>query len=338
MTYRVAGCILLFALGCGGGGSPTAPQPTPTPPESGETVTVVVFYDENDNRSLDPRELVRLPDVEVTVGGRSARTEKGTGRAVVRGVPPGAQTVAIRPDTLPPFYAAGSPAIVTLPLGQGSEVQLPATLDIGDNLPNVYMAFGDSITRGDGAAPEAGYPAQLQSLLFAHLGDAQVNNRGADATNSFEAIERVDRNLRGSHPAFTLILYGTNDWHVIGCQDDAPACKTVDNLRTVIQKVKASHSLPFLATLPPVNPALAPASRNQWVKDLNDLLKPMAREEGAVVADLHAAFMKQQNLPSLFSDDVHLNQAGYAVVAQAVLEAIVHGEAPPAALTLLGSR
>lgn len=333
MTRLLAAFILLVALGCGGGGSPTAPQPTPTPtpPETGETVVVVVFYDENDNGSLDPRELVRLPDVEVTAGGRSARTEKGTGRAVIRGVPAGTQTVAIKPGTLPPFYAAGSPAAVTLPLGQGSEIQLPATLDIGDNVPNVYMAFGDSITRGDGAATGGSYPAQLQSLLAAYLGDAQVNNRGADATNSYEAIERLDRNLRGSHPAFTLILYGTNDWHVIGCQDDAPACNTVDNLRTVIQGVKAFHSLPFLATLPPANPALAPASRNQWVKDINELLKPMAREEGAVVADVHAAFLKQQDLPSLFSDDVHLNQAGYAVIAQAFLDAIVHGESPPAA-------
>lgn len=334
MTRFIAGFILLVALGCGGGGSPTAPQPTPTPPEPGETVVVVVFYDENGNGSLDPRELVRLPDVEVTAGGRSARTEKGTGRAVIRGVPAGTQTVAIKPGTLPPFYAAGSPATVTLPLGQGSEIQLPATLEIGDNVPNVYMAFGDSITRGDGAATAGSYPAQLQSLLGAYLGDAQVNNRGADATNSYEAIERIDRNLRGSHPAFTLILYGTNDWNDIGCQDAAPDCKTVDNLRTVIQKVKASHSLPFLATLPPVNPALAPASRNQWVKDINELLKPMAREEGAVVADVHAAFLKQQNLPSLFSDHVHPNQAGYAVIAQALFEAIAHsasatGAAPP---------
>lgn len=304
---------------------------------------MVVFYDENDNGSLDSRELVRLPEVEVTCGGRSAQTEKGTGRAVVRGVPAGAQTVAIRAGTLPPFYAAGSPVAVTLPLGQGSEIQLPATLEVGNNVPNVYMAFGDSITRGDGAPPGADYPAQLQSLLLSALGDAQVVNRGADATNSYEAIERLNRNLGWNHPAFTLILYGTNDWHVIGCQDNAPACHAVDNLRTVIQRVKASRSLPFLATLPPVNPALAPASRNQWVKDINELLKPMAREEGAVVADLHAAFMKQQNLPSLFSDDVHLNQAGYAVVAQAFLEAIVHGESPLAglagpALTPLGSR
>ena len=121
MTRRFAAFILLVALGCGGGGSPTAPQPTPTPPEPGETVVVVVFYDENGNGSLDPRELVRLPDVEVTAGGRSARTGKGTGRAVIRGVPAGTQTVAITPGTLPPFYAAGSPAAVT------------DTLDIGDN-------------------------------------------------------------------------------------------------------------------------------------------------------------------------------------------------------------
>ena len=317
--------LLLAALACGGA-SPTGPQPTPTPtPVTGETVVVVVFYDENGNGLLDVHELARIPDVEVTVGGRSARTEKGTGRAVVRGVPVGPQTVAIKPGTLPPFYVAGSPATVTLPLGQGSEIQLATTLEIGDNLPNVYMAFGDSITRGDNAPTAGSYPAQLQPLLQAHFGDAEVNNRGADATNSYEAIERTDRNLRISRPAFTLILYGTNDWNDLGCQDNPPGCQTADNLRTVIQKVRAFRSHPFLATLPPVNPALAPASRNQWVKDINELLKPMAREEGAVLVDVHAAFLRQTDLPSLFSDHVHLNQAGYAVLAQAVFEGVAHG-------------
>lgn len=325
MTRGIAGLVLLLALACGGG-SPTAPQPTPTPtPVTGETVVVVVFYDENGNGLLDVHELVRIPDVEVTVGGRSGRTEKGTGRAVVRGVPVGAQTVAIQPGTLPPFYAAGSPAAVTLPLGQGSEIQLATTLEIGGNLPNVYMAFGDSITHGDGAPTAGSYPAQLQPLLTAYFGDAQVNNRGADATNSYEAMERLDRNLRGSRPAFTLILYGTNDWNDVGCQDNPPGCRTAENLRTVIQGVKAFRSLPFLATLTPVNPSLAPASRNQWVKDINELLKPVAREEGAVLVDVHAAFLKQTDLPSLFSDQVHLNQAGYAVLAQAFFDGVAHG-------------
>jgi hypothetical protein len=66
-------------------------------------VTAIVFYDENGNGTLDPSEGVRLPQVEVVVGSASARST-GTGQAVVTGVPPGSQQVAIRTETLPAFY------------------------------------------------------------------------------------------------------------------------------------------------------------------------------------------------------------------------------------------
>src|SRR3954463_4024552 len=93
--------LLPLALAaCGGGSS----GPTPVPSAStvpGATVVATVYYDENGNGVADPGETIRIPDVEVTVGGRSARSEKGTGRAVVTGVPAGAQTVGVRADTLP---------------------------------------------------------------------------------------------------------------------------------------------------------------------------------------------------------------------------------------------
>ena len=57
--------------------------PPPTDPP-GETVTAVVFYDENGNGQLDPSEHARVPEAEVMIAGRSARAEKLTGRVTVR--------------------------------------------------------------------------------------------------------------------------------------------------------------------------------------------------------------------------------------------------------------
>ncbi len=322
---------LLLALGalaaCGGGGT-SGPTPVPSPTPAGNPVVAVVFYDEDGDGRLGPDEAVRVPDVEVDVGGRSAKSEKLTGRAVVTGVPAGPQAVTVKAGTLPPFYVAGAPVPVAVPQADGGPVLVPLTLPIADNLhPNVYMAFGDSITRGDGSA-SGGYPPLLQALLTAHFGWAQVNSRGADATNTYEGVERIKRQLRGNLPAYTLILYGTNDWHDQACQDhpDNPGCLTIDNLRSIVEATKDFRSLPFIANLLPVDPTVFPAGRNQWINTVNDRIKAMARDEGAFLVDLNKAYMDQGDITKLFSEGgVHPNDDGYRIVARTFFEAIAHG-------------
>jgi lysophospholipase L1-like esterase len=321
----------LASAACGSGGGPTTPPPVTTPP--GASVSVLVYYDENRNGLLDPNEQGRLPQVEVLVGGRSARTETLTGRAVVQGVPDGTHGVAVNPATLPPFYTPGaSGATVTVPGDAAAPpIPLPARLEIGGNRTNVYMAFGDSITKGEGDAAGTGYPARLQAKLRAHFGDAEVVNRGADGTNSGEAVERLLRNIRPTQPAFTLILYGTNDWNQVECHD-TPPCEVVTNLRRVLFEVKNADSLPFLATLPPVNPVLAGDGRNRWTESTNASLKQLAREEGAFVVDLYEAFRLQGGEVSrFFTDHVHPNAAGYEVIAEGFFQAIALGREAPRA-------
>ena len=316
--------VLMGLGGCGHSSSGTGPGPVPTPP--GNSVTFVVFYDENANGVAEVGEVARVPDVEVDVGGRTARSEKGTGRAVVTAVPAGTYPVSVRADTLPPFYAAGAPVSVQVPMAEGSQVFVALVLPIGANQPNQYNAFGDSIPRGDGSTDGRGYPARLQAKLQAHFGAASMRNRGAEATNSFEGVERVKRNL--NNDAYVLILYGTNDWNIPECQG-VPPCQVADNLRAIVEDVKAVRSLPFIATLTPANPAVNPG-RNQWISAVNDSIKSMARQEGAFLVDLYQAFQQQGGDPSrFFSDDVHPNDAGYEVIATGFFEAIAHGRAVP---------
>jgi lysophospholipase L1-like esterase len=318
---------LLFAAGCGGGGAPPTTPATPSP-QQGFTVQAVLFYDENGSGVLDGAEPIRIPDVEVTIGGHSARTAKRTGQVQVTGVPAGTFPLGLRGETLPPFFVVGPSPSITVPTPDGMTVPLSARLPIGRNRPNEYVAFGDSLTAGDGVASSQAWPARLQTLLEQHFGGALVRNRGASGTNSFEALERFSRNIDANEPAYTLILYGTNDWNDPECQDD-PDCYTVDNLRTVVRRVKALQSLPFIATLPPVNPALTPAGRNDWVAAVNDRIRAMARDEGAFVVDLHATFMRQPSLPPLYLDHVHFSPAGHDLAATAWFEAIAHGRSSP---------
>jgi lysophospholipase L1-like esterase len=322
MSPRQALLVLaaLAAAGCGGG-SPTGPDVPPV--SGGNSVAVVVFYDENGDGVLESSEAVRVPGVVVDVGGRTATTEKGTGRAVVSGVASGVQTVSIRAGGLPPFYVAGATATVQVPQSPGSDVMLAARLPIGGNVPNTYMAFGDSISSGEGSTDGTGYRNTLQSLLQQGFGSATVIDRGAPGTQSGEGAERIARGLRTFHPAYTLILYGTNDWNSADCQAAAP-CFTVDSLRQIVESVKSFDSLPVVATIPPGNPAFpqVPPERNQWVHQVDTLVRSMARQEGAPVADLEGVFLKQASLTSLFSDHIHPNDTGYALIAQEWYRAI----------------
>ena len=61
----------LGAAACGGGSSPSGPGPMPSTGGT-HSVTVVAFYDENASGVLDASEAVRVPNVEVTIGGRGS--------------------------------------------------------------------------------------------------------------------------------------------------------------------------------------------------------------------------------------------------------------------------
>ena len=281
-------------------------------------VTVVVFYDENGDGQAGADEVVRLPGVEVVIGDGSAKTAAG-GRAVVQ-APLGAQTVTVRIESLPAFYLPPVPRPVTVPANE--EILLPLILPTSER-PNVYMAFGDSITAGEGSSDGEGYRGRLDLELAAYLGTSEVVNEGRSGTQTNEGADRVGRALSRRNPAYTLIMYGTNDWNTPACQAQAaPPCQTIDEMRSIIEEVKASSSLPVLSTIIPANPALDPAGRNQWVREENRLLQDLARAEGIPLADPATLFFAQSNLPALFSDHVHPNDAGYELIARAFFLAV----------------
>jgi lysophospholipase L1-like esterase len=312
--------LLLAALLASCGGSPTQP----TPPAPVYSVPAVVFYDENGNGLLDPGEGARVPGVEVNIAGRTAQSQKVSGLALVEGVTAGTPALTVRADTLPPFYrppAAPIPASVP-PSGN---LNVPLTLPIGTNVPNLYMAFGDSITEGDFSSEGSGYRDPLQGLLQGYFGRGVLNNQAIAGTKSDYGAMRIAGALRSVRPAYTLILYGTNDWNTPECKRSAP-CFTIDSLRSIVEDVKAAGSLPVLATIPPANPSWPTFNpdRNAWVSQEDVLIRALAKDEGAALADVEGAFLKAagSDLSQLFADHIHPNDRGYAILADTFFAAI----------------
>src|SRR5436190_362387 len=184
------GTLLLPLAACGGGSSPSGPGSVPSPGGGSSAVTLVVFYDENGNGALDSGEATRVPDVEVGLGGRMARSAVGTGRAVIDGVGAGTFTPAVTAATLPPFYTVGRLNAVQVPAS--GEIAVPLVLPIGGNRPNTYMAFGDSITEGGNYAGDPSYRSPLATKLSQHFGRATVLNEGVGSTKSNQGADRVD--------------------------------------------------------------------------------------------------------------------------------------------------
>jgi acyl-CoA thioesterase I len=321
----VLGFLLLVACGRAPTVTPLpSPLPSATPPPTLHPVAGVVFYDENGNGMPDPGEDVRLPHVLVTLGGRSAESD-AEGAFLVTDVPAGTRAVTLGAASLPPFYRPGRLPSVAVPLADGARVPVPVVLPIGANRPNVYLAFGDSITSGDGSRGNRGYRASLESQLRDYWGRAEIVNDGLESTRSDEGAARMGASLASAAPAYALILYGTNDWNLSACHR-AITCFTVVNVQSMIRQAKAAGTLPVMSTIIPANPAYVDRlaeQRNGWIDETNALLVPMARAEGAVVADLHAAMLAaSDDLPTLFTDHVHPDDRGYAAMADEFFRAL----------------
>jgi lysophospholipase L1-like esterase len=326
MSTRAPALILLAAwtASCGGGSSgPTNPGGSPTPSAPpGSAVSGFVFYDENGNGTADPTEVVRLPGVGVAMGGVTTSTVEG-GRFSFPSVPNGTQTAQASPASLPAVFSPGSPLSVGVP--STADVPVPALLPIGSRArPNVYLAFGDSITYGDGSSDEAGYRDWLRASLQSYWGKADIVNDGVPGTQSKKGASRVGASLAKYRPAYLLILYGTNDWNDAACRTEFP-CYTIDSLRTMVLSARDAGAFPIVGTIPPVNPSYADRdaeARNDWVRRMNDLVRAMARQERAPIAEVHGDFLKQSSLPPLFFDFLHPNDDGYQLIAQAFFNAI----------------
>jgi lysophospholipase L1-like esterase len=312
VRHRLYLTLLAVGLLSGCGSNPTSPKPVLT-----TTVNVVVFYDENGNGVLDANEAVRIPKAAVKIGVATSTTD-GTGRASLL-VAQGPQTITVDAASLPPYYQVAAQT-VTLPVT--ADVLIPATLAIGANKPNYYMAYGDSLTS------DLGYPETLVDKLRGYFGTAYVNNEGAPGTRTDDGAAQINKTEASLRPAYTLILYGTNDWNK--CKPIVVPCFTIDNLRYMVNGAKGSGSQVILATLPPVNVGYslqAPPERQEWVHEIDALIRPMADQEGVVLVDLEKAFLAEPDQRSLFNDHIHPSSKGVAIMVDTFFTAITQRKA-----------
>jgi len=169
--------------------------------------------------------------------------------------------------------------------------------NFGDNDSNIVLALGDSITLGDSAI-NAVYPDKLEELI-----GKNVINVGRCGETSVGGAGRVSGLLTACKPGYLAVMYGTNDAH-FGV--DYETSKT--NLRTIIQTAQNQQTRVIIGT------AIPHPARNSHIIALNQIIRNLASEEGASLADVYNAFEFYN--PTLYANAVHPNEAGCNVIAR----------------------
>lgn len=158
------------------------------------------------------------------------------------------------------------------------------------------LAFGDSLTHGTGAAPEASYPAVLERRL-----GRRVVRSGVPGELSAEGRARLPGVLDRVAPDLVILCHGGNDI-LRGHDLDA----TRDNLAAMVRAARQRNIPVILVGVP---------ERGLFL-DTADLYYAVAGEAGVPLEDEALAAILGD--AALKSDRVHPNAAGYRELARAV--------------------
>lgn len=168
------------------------------------------------------------------------------------------------------------------------------------------VAFGDSVTFGYGVDPKDSYPTILAELSYWNVVNAGISGERAD-----QAKSRIDGVLAEHNPQLVIIELGGNDFLQ---RRNAKAVK--EDLRAIIQSVKAHGSLPVLVAVPALSPFAAITGKPSDA----DIYKELAKEEKInLIPNVFSDILGQENLKQ---DHVHPNQAGYRVLAEGIYQAL----------------
>ncbi|TLM65590.1 MAG: arylesterase [Deltaproteobacteria bacterium] len=160
----------------------------------------------------------------------------------------------------------------------------------------VIVAFGDSLTRGNGAPEGAAYPDVLAGLL-----GRPVINAGVPGETSAAGLQRLPTVLEQHRPDLVILCHGGNDF-----LQRLDRGATAANLAAMVEQIRAAGADVVLVGVPEFGLFLEPPPFYGEIAERFDL--PF---EAEIVGDLlgDRAFK---------SDAIHPNAAGYRRMAEAL--------------------
>jgi lysophospholipase L1-like esterase len=193
------------------------------------------------------------------------------------------------------------------------------------------MAFGDSLTEGYTVvgsdpynlvvAPATAYPTVLARLLSARYTDQSITvfNRGLGGEQSWRALSRFIATFVSDNPNVVVLHEGYNDY--LRAESGAIGIANIDaGIRELAGEARRRGARVFICTLAPNRPDRIQIPTSALL-EINERLRTIARNEGAVLVDLYSALRLDIN-GNISIDGLHLTPLGYQRVAETVFAAI----------------
>jgi lysophospholipase L1-like esterase len=200
--------------------------------------------------------------------------------------------------TLAALALAASFAITGAGCNKKSPTQ-PSTIDV--------LAFGDSLTFGIGATSGNGYVPVLERRI-----GIDIFNSGIPGNTTGDALVRLNASVLSRDPRIVIVLLGGND-----LLQNVPLQTRIDNITQIVERIRADGSKVILVGVG--SGALDP---------FNGALPDLASRTGSsYVPDIMSGIFGN---PSLMSDNIHPNDAGYAIIADRIEPALRSALAAPA--------
>ncbi len=189
---------------------------------------------------------------------------------------------------------------------------------IGNNIQNLFMCAGDSITSD---FPGQNYPSFLQEYLMSYFGDtARTINEGIPGSFSYELESIMNLLLYGNTPAYSIILIGVNDIRYPANCPDPYNCDTFQNIKDIVNTCIINSSIPVVCTLIPAV-GYSGTLFDEQIRALNESLKSYCAGSGIDLIDLYGAVMGYSgDIMELYVDDIHPSVAGHNYIASVMFE------------------
>lgn len=171
---------------------------------------------------------------------------------------------------------------------------------------DTVLAFGDSVTYGVGAADGEDWP----TLLAERTGWVVVNG-GVSGDTAQNGRHRIQALLDEHRPRLVIIEIGGNDF-----LRRRPHSAVKEDLRATIAAVRNADAQPVLVAVPELSLMAVVAGRPSDAA----LYAELAEEENIPL--IENVFSEVLGDPGLHADQIHPNAAGYARMADGIMEAL----------------
>ena len=161
------------------------------------------------------------------------------------------------------------------------------------------VAFGDSLTYGQGVSAKDAYPALLEKMW-----NRTIINLGISGNTSLQGLARKEE-IKEFRPSFVLIEFSANDLF-----KKVPREQTQKALEDIVDYVQNLGAVAVLID----------TGGNTLMKPYRKMIKKIAKEKKTLYVNgiMDGIFSKK----SLKSDTLHPNEKGYEIIARKIDKAL----------------